>query len=140
VLTAATTAAATTVAGTFSSQPASSYLIQFYKVAKVTTTALLKGHKNVGVSTINIVFNEAMAPLADSTKFYEVLTPQKVRVHKKTTTEMVPVSFTERVTAANTVTLKLAKPSKQPLTLTVKSGDPATAGQTLGANYTATFP
>ncbi len=217
VLTSATTAASTTVAGTLSSQPTASYLIQFYsvsqvtlpsgpaeryqyigsvtvttdaagngafaftspttvpvgesiaatatlldssgnlietsefspsievektqlQVAKVTTADLLKGHKNKGTSTINIVFNEAMAPLADSTSFYSVLTPEKVRVHKKATIEMVPVSFSARFTAANTVTLKLAKPSKQPLTLIVKSGDPAANGQALGANFTVTLP
>ena len=91
---------------------------------------------NDGTSTINIVFNEAMAPLADSSSFYSLVTPKTVRVHKKKTTELVPVSFTARLTAANTVSLKLAKPSKLPLILTVRSGDPATDGQTLGEDVT----
>ena len=106
------------------------------QVATVTTTNLVKRHKNEGVSTITIVFNEAMAPLADSAGFYSLVTPKKVRVHKKTRIEMVPVHFTARLTAANAVTLKLTKPSKQPLTVTVKTGDPAADGETLANNFT----
>jgi hypothetical protein len=106
------------------------------QVAKVTATNLLKGRKNEGVSTISIVFNESMAPLADSSSFYSLVAPKKVRAHKKTRTEMAPVPFTARFTSSNTVTLKLVKPSKSPLTLTVKRGDPAKSGQTLGASVT----
>jgi hypothetical protein len=53
---------------------------------------------------------------------------------------VVPVSFTASASGESTITLKLAKPSKQPLTLTVKIGDPAVNGQTLGANVTVNLP
>lgn len=107
-------------------------------VANVTTTDLLKGRVDEGTSTVNVVFNQAVAPLADSTSFYSLVTPKRVRVNKKVTTQMVPVASTARLTAANTVTLKLTKPSKLPLTLTVKSGDPAAHGQTLAKDVAFT--
>jgi len=215
VLTTATTAASTTAAGTLSSEPTDTYLIQFYsvsqvslpvgpgeiyryvgsvkvttnadgigafsfaspttvpvgesiaatatlldssgdlvetsefsapilvlvgnthlQVAKITTTNLLKGRTNEGVSAIKIVFNEAMAPLADSSSFYSLVTPETVRMGKKTTTKLVPVSFTASSSSKNTISLRLAKPSKQHLTLIVRKGDPAANGQTFGEDVT----
>jgi hypothetical protein len=106
------------------------------QVSSVTTTNLRKHHVNEGVSTINILFNEPMAPLAESKNFYSVETPKKVRVHRKIERKLVRVAFKARLTAANTVTLKLAKPSKKQLILIVQSGDPAANGQTLAASAT----
>ncbi|HKI17897.1 MAG TPA: hypothetical protein VKA15_08445, partial [Isosphaeraceae bacterium] len=109
------------------------------QVAKVTTMNLLKGRTNEGVSTINIVFNEAMAPLADSSSFYSLVIRKTVRVHHKTTTELVPVSFTASASSKNGVSLKLAKPSTLELILTVRRGNPAANGQTLGEDVTFTL-
>ena len=174
VLTAALTAASTTITGTLSSQPSDTYLVQFYSntqllpagygpgeqyigsvnvptsaagngsftfqaptaipvgqfitatatlldssgnpletsefsagvsvehgtvlsppaVQSVSTTKLIKHRVNQGTSTINIVFNEAMAPLAGSSGFYSLETPTKVRVHGKLKTKLIPVRFT----------------------------------------------
>jgi len=59
-------------------------------------------------------------------------------VGKKITTKLVPVSFTASSSGKNTISLKLAKPSKQHLTLIVRKGDPAADGQTLGKDVTVT--
>jgi Putative Ig domain len=107
-------------------------------VKSVSTTKLVKRRVNEGTSTINIVFSEAMAPLAGSSSFYSVDTPKKARVHGKITTKLVPVRFTARSTGANSVSLKLAKPSKLHLTLIVRAGDPAANGSSVGENVTFT--
>jgi hypothetical protein len=106
------------------------------QVVKVSKTSLLKGHFNEGTSTIIIQFNEPMGALADSSKFYTLETPEKVRMGKKTTTKLVPVAFTSSFSGKNSISLKLAKPSKQPLTLIVRKGDPAANGQALPADVT----
>ena len=110
------------------------------QVTTVTTTNVLKGRTNEGVGTISIVFNEAMASGAASKNFYSLLATEQVRVKNKTTTEMVPVSFTASASGKYTINLKLAQPSLLPLTLIVKSGDAAADGQTLGENLTFTLP
>jgi hypothetical protein len=107
-------------------------------VKGVSTTKLVKRRVNEGTSTINIVFSEAMAPLAGSSSFYSVDTPKKARVHGKITTKLVPIRFTARFTGANSVSLKLAKPSKLHLTLIVRAGDPAANGVSVGENVTFT--
>jgi hypothetical protein len=108
------------------------------QVVSVSTAKLIKRRVNEGTSTINIVFSEAMGALAGSSDFYSVETPKKVRVHKKLRTKLVPVRFTARLVGPNSVSLKLAKPSKVHLTLVIQGGDPAANGATLGQNVTIT--
>jgi hypothetical protein len=106
------------------------------QVVSVTKTKQLKRKVNLGTGTITIVFNEAMGTLAGSSSFYSLATPKTVRVHKKLTTKYVPVAFSARLSAANTVSLKLAKPSKRHVTLIIRGGDPAADGTTLGSDLT----
>ncbi len=107
-------------------------------VKSVSTTKLIKHRVNKGTSTINIVFSEAMGPLAGSSGFYSLDTPRKVRVHGKLKTKLIPVRFTAHSTGADSVSLKLAKPSKLHLTLVVRAGDPAANGLSVGENVTFT--
>ena len=78
-------------------------------VKSVSTTKLIKHRVKEGTSTINIVFSEAMAPLAGSSGFYSLETPTKVRVHGKLETKLIPVRFKARSTGANSVSLKRAE-------------------------------
>ena len=125
-------------AGILVQQPQVPVVQQPPQVLSISTTKLSKRRVNEGLSTINIVFSEAMAPTAGSSSFYSVDTPKKVRVHGKITTKLVPVRFTARSTGAESVSLKLAKPSKLHLTLIVQAGDPAANGLSVGENVTIT--
>ena len=89
-------------------------------VTRVTTTQLVKGHKNKGVSTITVTFSQAMADSAGASSFYSVVTPEVKRVHKKKVTKLVPVGFTSQRIAPNQVKIQLAKPSKLVLQLIVR--------------------
>ncbi len=105
-------------------------------VTSVSTTKLIKRHKNQGTITVTINFSEPMAALADASTFYELGTPKKERVHGKVKTKLVPVHFKASSSGANSVSLKLKTPTKQHLTLIVMAGDPGANGLTIGQNVT----
>lgn len=102
------------------------------KVVSVNPTSLRKRRVNEGTISISLTFNQAMAPSASTRSFYSLGILTKVHTRKGTSIKLVPVRFTTRSTGGNTVTLTLAKPSKQHLTLTVLSGVPAANGLILG--------
>jgi hypothetical protein len=108
------------------------------QVQNVATVQSRKGRVILGTSAITIVFNEPMAPSAGLANFYALSTPGKLRVGRKSTTTLVPTAFTAQLTTASTVTLRLAKPSRArlALTVTVRAGVPAANGLTLGQAFT----
>jgi hypothetical protein len=106
------------------------------RVTTVTTTSLVKGHKNEGVSTITVTFSEAMADSAGASSFYSVVTPKVKRVHNKKVTTLVPVAFTSQTIASNQVRIQLAKPSKLVLQLIVRGTVTNALGVEMGTTVT----
>ena len=103
---------------------------------RVTTTPLVKGHKNKGVSTITVTFSEAMADSAGASSSYSVVTPVVKRVHKKKVTKLVPVAFTSQRIASNQVKIQLKKPSKLVLQIIVRGTVTNAFGVEIGTSVT----
>ena len=105
-------------------------------VTGVSTTALKKGRVNKGTKSIVVAFSQPMAASAISSSLFSVSIAKKVRKHGRTTTKLVPVAFTARFIRVDRVSLDLAKPTKQHLTVLVRGTVAAASGIALGRDST----
>lgn len=128
----AVTVAVQGVPGVSDTQPLMVTVLAPPQVERIMTTQRRRSGIDQGTSAITILFNEPMAPSAGLARFYAVETPRRVRVGKRIATRLVPVRFTAKLTAANGVALRLAKPSKAHLALIVRAGVRAANGLTMG--------
>jgi hypothetical protein len=105
------------------------------RITGQTLGQLHKGRKNLGTFAIHLFFNEAMNSSAGAAAQYVLTTPKKGGGRKKGPAS-APVGFASTYDPGTSSVTLLFKPTKSPLTLTVRKSVTAANGVSLGSDTT----